>query len=657
MSDIKDFVIENGVLMKYTGNETNVVIPEGVTSIGGWAFSRCTGLTNIEIPDSVTSIGDNAFRDCENLTSITIPDSVTSIGGYAFRGCTSLTSITIPDSVTSIGIFAFSGCSGLESIVVDEDNPVYDSRNGCNAIIETKTNKLIAGCSNTLIPNSVTSIGDNAFEYCIGLTSVTIPDSVTSIGWHAFYGCSGLTHLTIPDSVCEIDDAAFSHCTGLTAVNISSNLKTIHENLFYYCTALKNIVIPASVKEIEKWAFRICYKLEMVEILNSECVMHKLAFEDCDRLTLIIKDAPISIVNKNFKTAAVFGFVKNIGIYDDEIKASYQKYINSQRKKLYAEIPKCHELLHYMLENNIIPVEDCETVIEIIKDKIELLAEFMEYRNSNFSFEQMEKSQKKAINKELNANPYDPVKLKKLWKFEKNKKGEMVITCYKGTEEDVIVPERIGDDPVIEIGNDTFSFYAKKILNSEARRHIKTIELPNTIKRIGENAFYGCFELTSISIPEKVTQIGNRAFYCCDSLEKIDLPSKLSKIGKEAFAKCSSLVEIVIPNKVKVVSEGLFSQCEQLQKVTLPENLMQMDYSAFGSCPKLKELTIPTAFKGPLDDIFGLKPAIEDIYFLGSETQITKYALLYCDDVTIHAPASSFAEQYAKENNIPFIAE
>ena len=173
----------------------NTTIPNSVTSIGSSAFSSCSGLTSINIPNSVTSIGQMAFYDCSGLTSVTIPESVTSIGERAFWDCRGLTSLIIPNSVTDIGINAFCGCSGLTSITVESENPNYDSRDNCNAIIETSTNTLISGCMNTVIPNTVTSISYNAFFGCNGLTSVTIPNSVSSIGADAFYGCRSLTEI------------------------------------------------------------------------------------------------------------------------------------------------------------------------------------------------------------------------------------------------------------------------------------------------------------------------------------------------------------------------------------------------------------------------------------------------------------------------------
>ena len=230
---------------------TSITIPNSVTGIGSQTFRGCSGLTSIKvesgntkydsrnncnaiietasntlvsgckntvIPNSVTSIGFAAFYACSSLTSITIPNSVTSIGQYAFYGCSGLTSVTIPNSVTKIGLSAFQYCSGLTSIVVESGNTKYDSRDNCNAIIETASNKLVAGCKNTVIPNSVTSIGNLAFCGCSILTSITIPNSVTSIGTSAFSGCSGLTSVIIGNSVTSIGESAFRNCSGLKDV-------------------------------------------------------------------------------------------------------------------------------------------------------------------------------------------------------------------------------------------------------------------------------------------------------------------------------------------------------------------------------------------------------------------------------------------------------
>ena len=181
----------------------------------------------------MTSIGNDAFSGCSGLTSVTIPEGVINIGGGAFSGCSGLTSVTIPEGVTSIGDYAFRGCSGLTSISVESGNPVYDSRNNCNALIETATNTLIAGCNNTIIPKGVTSIGNNAFLGCSGLTSVTIPEGVINICGGAFSGCSGLTSVTIPEGVINIGAGAFAGCSNLTSVTIPEGVTSIGNYAFY----------------------------------------------------------------------------------------------------------------------------------------------------------------------------------------------------------------------------------------------------------------------------------------------------------------------------------------------------------------------------------------------------------------------------------------
>ena len=219
---------------------TSVKIPNSVTSIGMLAFHECSGLTSITIPNKMTSIEQFTFTNCRSLSSITIPNSVTSIGPYAFAWCTSLTSLTlssnvesimdnafrgdsslisltIPSKVSFIGPYAFQECYGLTSMVVETGNKNYDSRENCNAIIETATNTLLAGCQNTVIPNSVTSIGENAFYFCLTLTSIVIPSSVKSIGKRAFLDCRNLSTInSYIKNVFETGEEAFKYSQNAT---------------------------------------------------------------------------------------------------------------------------------------------------------------------------------------------------------------------------------------------------------------------------------------------------------------------------------------------------------------------------------------------------------------------------------------------------------
>ena len=226
----------------------NTTIPNDITTIGYGAFFGCKDLVSIDIPNSVSEISYEAFSSCTGLTSIVIPNSVEIIDGRAFDGCISLTSIIIPKSVTRVGSESpFNGCSNLNSIVVEADNNIYDSRDNCNAVIETSTNKLIAGCKNTIIPNSVTSIGYNSMCSFRDLTSIKIPNSVTSIEFGAFQNC-GFTSITIPSSVTSIGECAFGYCNNLR--EIISEIKSpfeIRDRVFsVYSTA--TLIVPKGTK-------------------------------------------------------------------------------------------------------------------------------------------------------------------------------------------------------------------------------------------------------------------------------------------------------------------------------------------------------------------------------------------------------------------------
>ena len=266
----------------------NTVIPSTVREIGDCAFSGCSTLTGIDIPTGVSVVGDFAFRNCSALRNVALPEGLTGIGASAFFECSSLNRVDSPSTVESIGGFAFERCPALFSMTVADGNPVYDSRDSCNAIIETATDKLVAGCMNTVIPATVTRIGDNAFSGCFMLTKAVLPKSVEAIGDYAFLGCTSLSSINIPQAVTFIGEGAFSGCSALTALDIPKSVTVIGHGAFVGCSSLESIRLPKSVTVIGDYEFYRCTMLKEITIPNTVTMIGSSAFRGCLLLSSVI---------------------------------------------------------------------------------------------------------------------------------------------------------------------------------------------------------------------------------------------------------------------------------------------------------------------------------------------------------------------------------
>ena len=489
---------------------------KSVTSIGEKAFWGCTGLTSVTIPNSVTSIGDGAFLECTGLTSITIPNSVTSIGDWAFDGCTGLTSITIPNSVTSIGR-AFDGCTGLTSINVASENNYYSSNNG--VLFNKKKTELIRypeGKSQTsyTIPDSVTSIGGNAFRRCSSLTSITIPNSVTSIGDRAFVGCTDLKSITIPDSVTSIGEVAFAGCTDLTSITIPDSVTSIGYGTFDGCTGLTSITIPNSVTSIGEWAFYHCTGLTSITIPNSVTSIGYAAFRDCTGLTSItIPNSVTSIGDGAFRgcssltSITIPDSVTSIGdaTFEDCTSLTSITIPNSVTSIGYEAFYDCNSLTSITIPNSVTSIGDgafrgCTGLTSItIPDSVTSIG------------------------------------------------GNAFRRCSSLTS--ITIP-----NSVTSIGDAAFWDCSG----------LTSITIPNSVTSIGEWAFCLCDGLTSITIPNSVTSIGYKAFDGCTGLTSITIPNSVTSIGKSAFEDCTGLKDVYYTgskDEWEAISIGEYNDC------------------------------------------------------------------------------------------------
>ncbi len=568
----------------YNSSIKNVSIREGVTSIGRWAFFYCSSATSITIPNGVISIGNEAFSHCSNITSITIPTGITSIGNYAFTGCSSLTSINIPRSVTSIGIGVLKDCSSLTSIIVDEDNEFYNSRNGCNAVIETTSKNLISGCSSTVIPESVISIGVYAFSGCDNLTSITIPDGVTSIRDYAFDNCSSLTSINIPESVTIISGNVFRGCnslisiiveegntaydsredcnaiiesntntliTGCSATVIPESVTNIGYLAFYGCSNLTSITIPEGVTNIGNYAFDNCSSLTSITIPESVTSIGWYAFYDCSSLTSItIPENVTSIGNHAFSDCTSLTSI------------TIPENVTSIGENAFYE---CNSLISITCKATVPPI---------------LGSYSMAFNNID-----------KSIPVYVPASSVAAYQAADGWSEFTNIRSFIASgTCgdnltWTLTDEGELIIEGTGAMDDYDLENNTAPWY-------DYNSSIKNVSIREGVTSIGQWTFYECSNLTSITIPESVTSIGDYVFYGCNSLTAISIPENVASIGSCAFRDCNSLTAITLPESVMGIGGSAFDGCSSLTAISIPESVTSIGMCAFRGCSCLTAITV-----------------------------------------------------------------
>ena len=621
-------------------NLASVTIPESVTIIGENAFSGCNNIKNVTlnsnavasknydssanlttifgtqvreyiIGEAVTAIGIYAFYNSSSLQNITMPSSLISLGQSAFSYCTGLTSITIPNSVTSIGQSAFSNCSintinfmgTLEDWLNKEWSPSSISDN-YRLLLNDVLQK------NIIIPNSVTSIGNNAFNGCSGLTSIEIPNSVTSIGNNAFQSCTGLTSVTIPNSVTSIGQNAFYSCTGLTSVvwnakNCSNSgnfgsqvtsftfgdeVEVIPPSACSGMTNLTSITIPNSVTSIGSSAFQGCNGLISVTIGNSVTSIGSSAFQGCTGLTSVtIGNSVTSIGSSAFQgcnglTSVTIGnSVTNIGAgaFNDCSRLTSLALPNSITTIGQNAFSGCTGLTSITIPENLVSLgsgafTDCNNLTEVTLNSNAIV-------NGTYS----------------------------IWNS---------ISSLFGSQ----VTKYIIGDNVLAIGSS--AFYKCNVLTS--------IEIPNSVTSIGSSAFCECTGLTSVIIPNSVTSIGSSAFHGCNGLTSVTIGNSVTSIGSSAFQGCTGLTSITIPNSVTSIGNNAFQSCTGLTSVTIPNSVTRIESGAFENCTGLTSIEIPNSVTSIGGSAFSGCSGLTSVTIPNSVTSIESEAFENCTGLT-----------------------
>lgn len=656
----------------------SVIIEEGVTSIGDYAFYACASLTSITIPNTVMSIGLASFSGCKSLEKINIPYSVINIDATAFTGCSSLAELnvdtnshnylsengilfnknktvlikypenkintvyTIPDSVNSIKAYAFSNSERLTNIIIPNSvtNIGYAAFVNCTGLLEI------------ILPDNLNYISDYTFQNCVNLTNMMIPNGVTTIGYAAFNNCTGMTSIVVSDSVTFIDDYAFNNCIGLTSMTIPASVGFTSTS-FYGCTSTTdiliakgtgimvqfsassyrytpwfiagnnnlNITIEDGVTNISRYAFYGCVGLKSIMIPDSVADIDITAFNNCSGLE------NISVGNNNFnyssESGVLFNKDKTLLIKYPMAKADTSYTVPSAVKAIDDEafINNC-KLTNITIPYSVISIgdsafESCTSLTSIfVPDSVSTIGNRAFYCCSSLKNATISNKVSTINNDVFNGC----VNLRSI-SIPAN--AEISSTSFMGCTSitDIVITKGSGE-------MFSYTYYLTQYTPWYiARDNNLSVTIESGVTNIGDYAFCNCTGLTNITIPDSVIDIGDYAFENCTGLSNITIPNSVNNIGIGSFSMCTGLTCINIPNSVTNIGIDSFSMCTSLASVTIPDSVTNIGIGAFSMCKELLEIRVDE------NNLYYLSE--NGVLFNKNKTELVKYPAAKTDKVYI----------------------
>ena len=590
-----------------TNHLTSIEIPNSVTTIGEWAFSYCTALTNIEIPNSVTTIGDNAFRNCTALTDVIFEENsqLDTIGEWAFEYCESINSIEIPNSVVCIKKGAFIYCQGITSLIVQEGNTVYDSRNYCNAIIETATNKLVVGCQDTNIPNTITSIGEYAFCGCRNLIYIDLPSSINSIEYAAFRDCRNLLSIRFyATSVPDISSSVFESVPADIQIQVPEESIELYEFDLAWLDLTITKIHPYHYGELLTINDYEGYSLKFIaDPINDGCVV-KCEVEPTEPTSITIP-ASVSIDGNayNVTTIGASAFSGCMNLTNIEIP-------NTVTSIVECAFSSCRGLIDFYLPSSVVYIgyESFNDCLSLTNFTIAENSQLTSIHSSAFAsctnltdFIFAENSQLTSISNFVfqgctNLTGIDlPNSLTSIGVGALQDCDNLTsivipssVTTIKIASGGECYPIFSSCDKltniVVESGNPVYDSRdnCNAVIETATNKLIsgcKNTDIPNTVTTIGKDSFYNCVNLKSIELPNSVTTIEKNAFRGCNNLANIVLPNSISSIGGYAFRACNNLVIRCYAEDVPEAEATAFQSCDNLV-IQVPEQSLELYQSA-----------------------------------------------------------------------------